>query len=32
MLATRYDGALRYAHDLYRAQTRTGTSISYIAH
>jgi hypothetical protein len=32
MLATHYDGALRFAHDLYRAQARKETSISYIAH
>lgn len=32
MLSTRYDDALRYAHDLHRAQTRKGTPIPYISH
>jgi (p)ppGpp synthase/HD superfamily hydrolase len=32
MLSTRYDDALRYAHDLHRAQTRKGTAIPYISH
>ena len=30
MLTTHYDGAL--VHNLYRGQTRKGTSICYIAH
>jgi len=32
MLTSRYDDALRYAHDLHREQTRKGTLIPYISH
>jgi (p)ppGpp synthase/HD superfamily hydrolase len=32
MLTTRFDEALRYAHDLHRDQTRKGTPIPYISH
>lgn len=32
MLSSRYDEALRYAHDLHREQTRKGTTIPYISH
>lgn len=32
MLTSRYDEAIRYAHDLHREQTRKGTAIPYISH
>ena len=32
MLTTRFDDALRYAHELHREQTRKGTPIAYISH
>lgn len=32
MLTTRFDDALRYAHNLHRDQTRKGTAIPYISH
>jgi (p)ppGpp synthase/HD superfamily hydrolase len=32
MLTTRFDDALRYAHELHAAQTRKGTPIPYISH
>lgn len=32
MLTTRFDDALRYAHDLHRDQTRKGTPIPYVSH
>ena len=32
MLTSRFDAALRYAHDLHREQTRKGTPIPYFSH